>query len=102
MQGVIKLRRKSVAAPPPYKALHHHHHHQDVEKSTLLLKVAESFYLRERQTNKQRGEKRKSGKKKVESGLKSGLHRTTQYNTPGPSNQIMTQYSLGNTNYFGD
>lgn len=44
----------------------------------MLLKLAESFYLRERQTDKQRGEKKvEIKKKKVESGLKSGLHRTT-------------------------
>lgn len=43
------LSRESVTAPPPYETQHHHHHHQHhvVVRSTLLLKAAWGFCLRE-------------------------------------------------------
>lgn len=43
---------ESVAALPPCEVLHHHH---IVVKSTSLLEVAESFYLREIDGQKEKG-----------------------------------------------
>lgn len=54
--GVAKRRGESVAAPPPCE-----HHHRVVVRSTSLLEVAESFYLRE--TDRQTERKRKDGKR---------------------------------------